>query len=101
MVRRSTLPLIVSLALAGMAAGCRGKLTRQQYETIYVGQPACEVARALGEPEERSDRTWTYVREMPFRKVVVTFKDERVVHKAWSVRSASTKRHGEHGKDGP
>ena len=72
------------LMLAVLCAGCQSKFTRQNYETIYLGQPDYDVQSKLGQPDERRDGTWIYVREKPFSKAVIVIEDGRVADKNWS-----------------
>lgn len=82
--RPLTALLVVLVATAALTtAGCQDKLTRPRYETIYIGQPSEQVARTLGEPEARTDGTWTYIRRKPAAWVIIKFENDRVVDKAW------------------
>jgi hypothetical protein len=81
-MRTATLCLLLS-AVALCAVGCQEKFTRPRYETIYIGQPAAQVERTLGQPEAKFSDTWTYIHETPFYKAIIKFENSRVVDKAW------------------
>ena len=71
---------VIGLALCG---GCAKTFTRQQYETIYKGQPAWAVEKKLGRPHGRTDGQWTYVHRHPYYKAVIEFRDGHVSRKVW------------------
>jgi hypothetical protein len=97
------------LVLAAMAAaGCstsRGKFTRENYETLYYGQCAPEVQKAMGAPSgitrSRWDNlspevqkavgkplgqefdSWEYLHEKPYYRAVVFVQCEQLVGRAW------------------
>jgi hypothetical protein len=79
---RAVLCLLLT-AVVLCAVGCQEKFTRQRYETIYIGQPAPQVERTLGDPEAKFSDTWTYIHETPFYKAIIKFENGRVVDKAW------------------
>ncbi len=83
MTPRRTL-ILVALLLAGSLAGC-SRFTRQNYETIYVGQPAWDVERAMGRPTAIEGEEWVYLHEAaPYRRAVIRLVNGKVVGKSWS-----------------
>jgi len=89
MKRHSTVLAVISLSVLCLHAGCQPAFTRQQYETVYVGQTADDVQRALGQPTESTGTAWVYVHEKPYYRAEIQFTDGRVVRKSWSVRPAT------------
>ncbi len=77
--------LLAAMVVATMlCAGCQKTLTRQKYDTLYIGQPDYAVRRMLGEPQLRTDGTWTYVHNDPYYRAVIDFQDNRIASKKWS-----------------
>ena len=78
--------LMVAVLLSGFAiGGCTGqKFTRQQYDTLYVGQPPGGVYESLGEPQERRGDVWMYVNDRPFYRAAIVFEDDRLAKKFWT-----------------
>jgi hypothetical protein len=78
-----------ALALV-LASGCGrerrgpGYFTRQNFETIYTGQPSWAVEEKLGRPEQRHVDSWVYVNERPYYRAVIHFADGRVTKTEWS-----------------
>lgn len=74
------------LVLATVLSGCPGPdLTRERFETLYIGQPASSVERKLGEPTRRGVGVWVYVSEDPYyRRAEVYFDNGRVRELKWS-----------------
>jgi hypothetical protein len=85
-MRRQLLLLLVAAVLAAGLAGCGGKsLTRQRYETIYVGQPDWDVLKVLGRPTYQEFDTWTYVHtRTPYFQAIIHFREGKVIAKEWS-----------------
>jgi len=79
----------VALALA-LLAGCDrarrgpGYFTRQNFETVYPGQPDWAVEEKLGHPQERHADHWVYVNERPYYRAVVRFAGGKVTETQWS-----------------
>ncbi|MBS3735302.1 MAG: hypothetical protein KGY99_10335 [Phycisphaerae bacterium] len=73
-------------AVACVVCGCDGPtLTRETFETLYVGQPADAVRRKLGEPTRRAEGVWVYVSEEPYyRRAEIHFDNGRVRKLEWS-----------------
>lgn len=77
---------VCGLILLLSLIGCGKDLRRQNYETVYVGQPAWAVERAMGEPDDVRDGVWVYERESPYAKAVIEFDaNDTVIRKDWSV----------------
>ena len=74
--------LLTVLAL-GLAAGCRNKFTRVNYETVYIGQDQHSVRKVIGKPDKRSDEEWIYENERPFYQATISFEDGLVSAKEW------------------
>jgi len=76
--------LAVGLLLGGLA-GCGGtKFTPQRYDTVYIGQPAWAVERALGKPQEKTPGRWVYLHAKPYYRADILFENVRVVDKRWT-----------------
>lgn len=71
------------IVLAAGVAGCQSKFSRQAFETVYVGQPAADVEKTLGEPTVRYEDQWRYVTDFPYAMGTVFFEDGKVVRKTW------------------
>ena len=85
MPKAPTYLLVCVLTLAACCVdGCGPEITRQVYDTLYVGQPAADVERAMGPPTERQGERWVYLSEQPFTKAVIVFKDGRLAEKSWT-----------------
>jgi len=84
MTRKRALPAVMVVVAGMVCGGCQERFTRQMFDTIYIGQPDYAVRRTLGEPESRSDGTWTYVHRRPYYRAVIDFKNNRVISKKWS-----------------
>ena len=85
MARKQALGLMTVVVVAMLCVGCGSKtLTRQKYDTLYIGQPDYAVQRMLGEPQSRNDGMWTYVHNKPYYRAMIDFQDNRVVSKKWS-----------------
>ncbi len=81
---RTALSTILLAALAfGLAAGCRNKFTRVNYETVYVGQDQHSVHKAIGRPDKTVGDEWTYENRRPFYRAVLTFEEGVVASKDW------------------
>jgi hypothetical protein len=92
MTNRTSLLLAGALLVAMAAAGCQqNQFTRQNYDTIYVGEDAAHVALAVGKPRATADDRWIYQNELPYYEAWVEFKDGKVSRKHWSdVRPPAT-----------
>ena len=68
-----------------LCAGCQqGRFTRENYDTIYVTQPAREVERIMGPPERSAPEHWDYVRRRPVHcEARIWFHDGNVARKEW------------------
>jgi hypothetical protein len=87
--QRFVVILIVSVLAVGLG-GC-SKFTRQRYETVYVGQPAWDVRRALGRPSSQDANAWVYVHPpAPYYRTVIRFHDGKVASKEWSYDKPSS-----------
>ena len=77
---------VLLLAGAGAAPGCHGRrFTRENYETLYVGQPAWAIERKLGEPDRRGEGVWYYEREKPYyQRAEVHFDNGKATRFEWS-----------------
>jgi len=77
--------LLVACLLIGSLAGCGGrKFTPQRYDTVYIGQPAWAVERALGAADERSPERWIYLHSKPYYRATITFQNGQVSEKHWT-----------------
>lgn len=85
---RPVLLVLAAALTATLLTGCgRWKFTRQNYSTIYEGQPADAVRRKLGPPQTEEGDIWTYIRETPdYYSARIRFQDGLVVDKSWSDR---------------
>lgn len=81
---RRTLSLAVGVGLLiGLGAGCN-KFTPQRYQTIYVGQPAPEVEKTLGQPNQQFSDQWIYIhRGQSYYQANIYFESGRVIRKLW------------------
>ena len=84
MTRKRASGLAAVVVATMLCVGCRGILTRQEYDTLYIGQPDYAVRRMLGEPQLRRNGTWTYVHNDPYYRAVIDFQDNRIASKKWS-----------------
>jgi hypothetical protein len=83
--------LLVPLALlAGLVAGCE-RFTRQNYETLFVGQQETEVRQVLGEPRLRTPTVWIYEHDHPYYKAVLRFGEGKLVGKTWTFQRPEEK----------
>ena len=71
-----------------LCAGCNApEFNRQNYETVYAGQPAQEVQRKLGQPERAAPDHWDYVNRRPTHyEARIWLRDGLVVKKEWFER---------------
>ena len=74
--------LLTVLAL-GLAAGCRNKFTRVNYETVYIGQDQHSVRKVIGKPTKQADDEWIYENKRPFYQAIISFEDGVVSAKEW------------------
>lgn len=74
---------LVAMMMATLV-GCGGSFTRQNYETVYTGQDARNVKKALGKPHVTFSDQWIYQHKNPFYKAIITFSDSKVVGKSWT-----------------
>jgi hypothetical protein len=82
-MRRNSL-ILATLAVLIVSAGCN-RFARQRYETVYVGQPAADVRRALGRPTSQDGDEWLYVHDSPpYYRAVIRISDGKVAGKSWS-----------------
>jgi hypothetical protein len=75
--------LVAVLALV-LAAGCQ--FTRQDYQSIKLGQTPDEVKKVLGSPRTQAGPVWTYTADDPRDPVMATIwfgPDGKVIGKAW------------------
>jgi outer membrane protein assembly factor BamE (lipoprotein component of BamABCDE complex) len=75
--------LSLTLAAAVALAGCQ--LTRQNYQTVKLGQTQDEVRKALGSPQTESAEEWVYAADSntPVRATVRFGPDQKVIEKSW------------------
>jgi len=71
----------LSLCITGCAPD---KMTHVNFETVYEGLGQEGVLNRLGEPTEKTDDAWIYIREQGGRKrAIINFKDGIVCSKFW------------------
>jgi outer membrane protein assembly factor BamE (lipoprotein component of BamABCDE complex) len=76
--------MVMLVLAAALLVGCGGQLTRQNYEKVYVGQPADEVRDLLGWPDTTVGGDWLYLGQHPYRRAKIMFTDGKVSAKDWS-----------------
>ena len=87
MPRSQAVHLILLVAGGMLCGGCVAgpEFSRERFDTIYFGQEAGQVQKALGPPQRISDGTWEYAKDRPYRQEArIWFKEGRVVRKQWS-----------------
>ena len=85
MLRRTACVLCAAAVVAGLSGGCRKLFIRENFETVYEGQPADAVARTLGKPDLKAADVWIYVNERPdYYRAEIHFRDGLVTKKKWS-----------------
>ena len=83
---RARISMVVILLSGFAIGGCTGpKFTRQQYDTLYIGQPPGAVYASLGEPQEMRGDVWVYVNDRPFYRAVIVFEDDQLAKKSWTI----------------
>lgn len=80
-MKQAMLILTAVVLLAGLA-GCN-KFNRENYDTIYMGQPIEQVEMTLGKPHAAFSSEWVYINDEPFYKAIIKFQDGKVTGKSW------------------
>jgi len=83
-MKNLVITLVAVVAVSSVLAGCQQKFTRQNYDTIYIGQPAHQVEMSLGKPDVQFSNEWNYINEEPFYKAIIKIQDGKVVDKSWA-----------------
>ena len=90
-MKKHRLAVILILSVLAVGLGGSHKFTRQRYETVYVGQPAWDVRRALGRPSSQDANAWVYVHSSaPYYQAVIHFRNDKVASKEWSYDRSSS-----------
>ncbi len=83
-MKNFVITLVGVIAISSVLAGCQQKFTRQNYDTIYIGQPAQQVEMTLGKPDVKFDSQWNYINEEPFYKAIIKIENGKVADKSWA-----------------
>ena len=79
------LTLVIICTTLLVSPGCVDKMNRPNYETIFEGLNAEGVLKRMGEPTEKTENSWIYIREEDgFQKAIIEFKDGVVSSKSWT-----------------
>ena len=82
MRRRVLLVLVAAMSAGFVCQGCAGRFSRENFETIYQGQPAGAVERVLGRPARKQADEWIYIRRRPhYYEARIRFADGKVMKK--------------------
>ncbi|HUT58925.1 MAG TPA: hypothetical protein VNA25_13845 [Phycisphaerae bacterium] len=84
MIRRNCAAIVLAAAVCVglLCAGCGGHFSRENFDTIYEGQPAAAVQKVLGKPAQKQADEWIYIRRRPhYYEAHIWFSDARVVKK--------------------
>ncbi len=81
---RNGIMMCLAAALVATLGGCGGPgLSREEFDAVYVGQPAWEVQKMLGDPTLREGNRWVYVRDEPYARAEIAFAQGNVSEKEW------------------
>ena len=81
-MRRAWLAAAVAVLVA--AAGCQ--FTRQNYQSVLLGQTADQVEKSLGKPRTQFDNEWVYTADDPRDLAMAKIwfgPDNKVIGKSW------------------
>ena len=78
-------PVVTAVGLAAMLAGCQDLLVYQNFSQIHENASTqAEVARIIGEPDQKLGNQWLYERPDKHLTALVDFDESgRVTRKQW------------------
>jgi hypothetical protein len=76
--------LVAGMVALMAAAGCQ--FTRQNYQSVLLGQTTDQVEKALGKPRTQNGSEWVYTADDPRDLTMATIwfdSDKKVIGKTW------------------